>query len=127
MLRHSEAGWTNPKVISILAVVFLCGTAFGAALMRQYVHSHYRLPAPHDFIYQGQRVGFETLKRNLNLTPEQEQTVKAALDDFAKYYQTLEEQRDDVAEAGKRRIYAVLDPEQKRRFAELFKQRPENR
>jgi hypothetical protein len=127
MLRHSEAGWTNPKVLSILAVVFLCGAAFGAAMMRQYIHSHFSLPTVRDFIYQGHRVGFDTLKRTLNLTPQQEQTVEAALDDFAKYYQTLEEQREDVAEAGKRRIDAVLTPEQKRRFAQILKQPPEDR
>ena len=44
MLHRNEAGWTNPKVIAIIAVVFLCGSAFGAAAMREYIH--YRFPFP---------------------------------------------------------------------------------
>ena len=110
MLRH-EAGWANPKVIVILAVVFLSGAVFGAAAMRQYLHERLHLPSAHDFVYHGQRVGFDHLKGALNLSP-----------DFAKYYQNLEEQREDVTEAGKRKIFAVLTPDQKRRFDELFRE-----
>jgi Spy/CpxP family protein refolding chaperone len=120
MLHRNEAGWANSRVIIILAVVFLSGSVFGAAAMRQYLHTRFHLPAAHDFLYHGQRVGFENLKATLNLTPDQESTVKQVLDDFAKYYQNLEEQREDVAEAGKRRIFAVLTPDQKRRFNDLF-------
>jgi hypothetical protein len=90
--------------------------------MRQYLHHRFALPAAHDFIYRGHRLRFEDLRTELNLTPDQEQTVKSALDDFAKYYQNLEEQREDVTEAGKRRIYAVLDPDQKRRFETMFQE-----
>ena len=121
MLRH-EAGWANPKVIVILAVVFLSGSVFGAAAMRQYLHERLHLPSAHDFVYHGQRIGFDHLKGALNLSPDQEETVKQVLDDFAKYYQNLEEQREDVTEAGKRKIFAVLTPDQKRRFDELFRE-----
>jgi len=121
MLRH-EAGWANPKVIVILAVVFLAGSVVGAAAMRQYLHERLHLPAANDFVYRGQRVGFDHLKGALSLTPDQEETVKQVLDDFAKYYQNLEEQREDVTEAGKRKIFAVLTPDQKRRFDELFRE-----
>jgi Spy/CpxP family protein refolding chaperone len=123
-MLHHEAGWTNPKVIAILAVVFFCGSAFGAAAMREYFHHRFALPAAHDFPYRGHRIRFETLKTELNLSPDQEQTVKKVLDDFAKFYQNIEEQREDVTEAGKRKIYAVLDPQQKERFAALVQDRP---
>src|SRR4051812_33869390 len=98
MLRRDEAGWANARVIVILAVVFLSGSVFGAAAMRQYLHMRFQLPAAHDFVYKGQRVGFDNLKSSLRLTPDQESTVKQVLDDFAKYYQNLEEQREDVTE-----------------------------
>ncbi len=120
MLRREEAGAANPKVLAILAIVFLCGSVVGAALMREYMHWRLPLPAAHDFIYRGKRITFDTLKTDLNLSSDQEQTVKQALDDFAKYYQNLEEQREDVTETGKRRISSVLDPEQKRRFEMLI-------
>jgi hypothetical protein len=120
MLRQDEAGWANPKVLAILSVVFLCGAMVGAALMREYMHWRVPLPAAHDFIYNGKRISFEALRTDLNLSTDQEQTVKQALDDFAKYYQNLEEQREDVTETGKRRIVSVLTPEQKQRFEALL-------
>jgi Spy/CpxP family protein refolding chaperone len=121
MPHQRETGWANPKVITILAVVFLCGAAVGAAAMRQYLHRWFLVPATvqGSFIAHNHRVTFKTLKEDLNLTPAQEQTVKDVLDDFAKYYQNLEEQREDVTEAGKRRIDNVLDPQQKKKFQEL--------
>ena len=117
-------GWANPKVITILALVFLCGSAFGAAAMREYLHSRLFGPPAHAFVYHGRRLGFNTLKSDLGLTPVQEQAVKQVLDDFAKYYQNLEEQREDVSESGKKRIYGVLNPQQKQRFAELLHEPP---
>ena len=124
MLARNDVGWANPKVITILALVFLCGSAFGAAAMRQYLHSRFLMTASHAFVYHGRRVRFDTLKTDLALTPTQEQAVKQVLDDFAKYYQNLEEEREDVTESGKKRIYAVLDPQQKQRFAELLHESP---
>jgi hypothetical protein len=119
-LARNDVGWANPKLITILALVFLCGSAFGAAAMREYLHSRLFKPAAYDFVYHGRRLGFNTLKTDLGLSPVQEQAVKQVLDDFAKYYQNLEEQREDVTESGKKRIYAVLDPQQKERLAELL-------
>jgi hypothetical protein len=124
MLHRDEAGWTNPKVIAILAVVFLCGSVFGAAAMREFIHYRFPVPAAHDFLYHGRRVSFDTLKGQLNLSSAQEQTVEQVLDDFAKYYQNIEEQREDVTEQGKRKIYAILDPDQQKRFAELLHEPP---
>lgn len=121
---HRDASWSNPKVIAILAIVFLCGSAFGAAAMREYIHHWFPVPAAHDFIYHGRRISFDTLKGQLKLTGAQEQAVEQVLDDFAKYYQNLEEQREDVTESGKRRIYAALDADQQKRFAALLHEAP---
>jgi hypothetical protein len=109
MLHQGDTRWPNAQVIVILAVVFFSGSVVGAALMREYLHSRLHLPAAHDYIYSGHRIPFETLKSDLHLTH--------------KYYQNLEDQQEDVAEAGKRRIFAVLTPEQRQRFAELFHDR----
>ena len=123
MLRHEDAGWTNPRVIAILSIVFLCGSAFGAAIMREYLHSG-MAPPGHAFVYHGKQVSFDTLRSELHLTAAQEKTVSAALDDFAKYYQNLEEQREDVAATGKRRILGVLTASQQQRFYQLFNEHP---
>ena len=95
--------------------------------MREYLHTKMARPAGHDLTYHGKRVDFETMKKELGLSPAQEQTVSSALDDYAKYYQNLDEQRADVAEAGKRRILSVLDENQKQRFYRLFNEPPAQR
>ncbi len=66
-------------------------------------------------------LGCTQLKTRLQLTPDQAAIVARELDDYAKYYQNIEEEREDVAEHGKRRIFDVLNPEQKRLFLEIFR------
>lgn len=124
MLHRGDHGWANPKVIAILAVVFLFGTACGAAIMREYIHYRFMVPAAHDFIYHGRRVPFSTLKDQLNLDSNQERSVEQVLDDFAKYYQNLEEEREDVTESAKKKVYALLAPDQQQRFAQLLHEDP---
>jgi hypothetical protein len=43
------------------------------------------------------------------------------LDAYGKYYQNIEDEREDVAEHGKQRILSVLNPDQKKRFLDLLK------
>jgi hypothetical protein len=125
MVRHNDAGWSNPKVLAIVGVVFLCGAAFGSAVTRQYLHSKLFPPRQQQPIEVARHVGLARLKAELNLTPDQEKTVTKELDDYAKYYQNIEEQREDVAEHGKQRILDVLNDQQKKRFNEIFNRRPE--
>jgi len=123
MLRHEDAGWSNPRVLAILAVIFLCGAAVGSTVTRSYLHSrmfHPPLPPVHTGLDAAQRVGLENLKTALDLTPDQEKTVTKELDDYAKYYQNIEDERDDVAEHGKQRILDVLTPAQRKKFNAIF-------
>ena len=112
MMRHSDARWSNPKVLAIVALIFVCGAAVGSAVTRQYLHSK---------LFPQHRDQLARLKAELNLTPDQEKIVTKELDDYAKYYQNIEEQREDVAEHGKQRILDVLNDQQKKRFNEIFK------
>ena len=122
MHQQSEPGWSNPKVLTIFALIFLCGSAFGAALTRSYLHRH--LPPVRDrheaSIESAGHFGLEKLKTELNLTPEQSQFITQELDDYRKYYQNIEEERLDVAEHGKQRILDRLNDQQKRKFNDLF-------
>lgn len=120
MLRRDQAGWSNPRVLTILAVIFLCGAAFGSAVTRSYLHSHMFHPRSDRAIEMARSVGLQRLKTVLNLSPDQEHTVTAVLDDYGKYYQNIEDEREDVAELGKHRILAVLNPDQKKRFKQIF-------
>ncbi len=120
MLRNQKAGWSNPKVLSVLAIIFLCGAAFGSAVTRSYLHAHMFHPRSDRAIEMARQVGLQRLKTVLNLNTEQEHTVTAVLDDYGKYYQNIEDEREDVAELGKQRILAVLTPDQKKRFKQIF-------
>lgn len=42
------------------------------------------------------------------------------LDDYAKFYQNIEDEREDVAEYGSRRILSALTPEQRVQFNEMI-------
>lgn len=123
MLRRDEDGWANPKVLVIFAVIFLCGAAVGSALTHTFLHHG-------SFLHQRQYVGMEAAQHlglsklavMLDLTPEQQKTVMKELDDYAKYYQNIEDDRDDVAAHGKQHILNVLTPEQRKKFNAIYGQ-----
>jgi hypothetical protein len=95
----------------------LCGAACGAAITRSYLHSKMAT-------YGGQGhfelLNLKRLKAELSLTPDQERIVTKELDDYAKYYQNIEDEREDVAEHGRQRILSILTPDQKKQFNKLF-------
>jgi hypothetical protein len=122
MLRHTDAGWSNPKVLTIFALIFVCGLVIGAAITVAVLHRT-MLPKRTDHA-PAAKISVERLRRDLRLTPEQERFVTKELDDYAKYYQNIEEERQDVAEHGKQRILGILDPEQKKRFLQMFRSQP---
>lgn len=122
-MRQCDARWSNPKVLLICTVIFLCGAAVGSAITRTYLHARMFAPLPQQRVMEtARRIGLQRLKTELNLTPAQETTVTEVLDDYGKYYQNIEDEREDVAEHGKQRILSVLDERQKRRFNEIFGQ-----
>lgn len=114
-----DPSWSHPQVLTILAIVFVLGTAVGVAATHAYLHAHMmHRPAPI-------AVRLNALKSQLDLSPQQEAVVTKELDDYAKYYQNIEEERTDVAQHGKQRILSVLTPQQQKRFIELFEQLPQ--
>jgi hypothetical protein len=126
MLRH-DAAWSNPRVLAILTVVFFFGAAFGSVVTREYLHSHMFPPKRANTLEAVKTIGLGQLQSQLNLTPQQYRVVAQQLDEYAKYYQNIEdqqadieEQRANVAELGKQKILDVLNDDQKRRFNELF-------
>jgi len=114
-LRRSDAGWLNPRVLVTFALIFICGLMSGSIITDSILHSRMKQAQANG------DVGLNQLKVRLQLTPDQEAIVARELDDYAKYYQNIEEEREDVAEHGKRRILSVLNPEQKKMFLEIFR------
>jgi hypothetical protein len=115
-MSRSDVGWSNPRILLLFTAVFLCGLAVGAAATSSLFHGKWGPGA--------KRMDLATLRTELHLTPQQEVVVEKELDDYVKYYQNIEEEREDVAEHGKMRILSVLSPEQKQRFLELFGTEP---
>jgi hypothetical protein len=120
-VRSADASWANPKVLSIFALIFLCGVGAGAIATRTYLHARLFAPVESPFVLEAaKQVGLERLKHELKLTEVQAQTVAKVLDDYGKFYQNIEDEREDVAEYGKRRILDVLTPDQQHQFNEIF-------
>src|SRR3954451_1766416 len=117
MLREDDASWHNPKVLLILALIFMCGLGTGSAVTQYVVHSKIARS-------KSMASRLKDLKTSLMLTPDQQQIVNKELDDYAKYYQNIEEERANVARYGKERIFKVLTPEQQQKFNLLFEHLP---
>lgn len=107
-----------------MALVFLCGSLLGAAVVRTYIHSQAttRTPAV-PALETARHVGLATLKEQLNLSPAQEQVIMKILDDYGKFYQNIEDEREDVAEYGRKRLLETLTPEQRRHFDQMISQK----
>jgi hypothetical protein len=119
MLATDRIAWLNPRILTTLAMVFLCGALAGAITMRTTFRD--RGPRSSSVYWQDDRTGFsyDTLRKELNLTPQQSERLKVILDDFVKYHQDLEAQIEDVRATGRNRILQMLTPEQRRRFEKL--------
>jgi hypothetical protein len=128
MAREDDAGWSNPKVLVIFAFIFLCGTSFGAVVMRAYVHRHMQpvaavaAPVKNSAANMdaASKLGLAQLVKELNLSGPQKETVMAVLDEYGKFYQNIEDQRQDVARHGERRILDCLDDTQKQQFEKML-------
>ncbi len=114
----AATGWRNPKVIALLSLVFLTGSAAGALGFR-YVNRQAVRQGP-SWKEGGREISLQKFRRELDLSSEQALEVEAVLDDFMMYYQTLQAQMDDVRANGKDRIVRILKPEQRERFGRMM-------
>jgi Spy/CpxP family protein refolding chaperone len=115
----------NARVAGTLVLVFLAGVATGMVGMRYGLH---------DQIHRGPQTGstvLEHFRKELELSPEQTTRLAAVLDDYQHYYQSLEdqiedlrlrEQIEDLRSTGKSRILEILNPEQREKFEKMSKE-----
>jgi Spy/CpxP family protein refolding chaperone len=101
-----------------MVLVFLVGAVVGALAMNLGVHKGLHRAA--FWSATGKDISLHQLQKDLDLTPEQTDQLKSALDDFSRYYQ-------DVLAIGKTSIYKILSPEQKRKFDRLVNEAQEKR
>jgi len=120
MVAAERAPWQNPRILSTLMLVFLAGAATGALVMklspRELVHRARAVPARsshRDEVLQQFKTGLE-------LSDAQTQKLALLLDDYSQYYESVQEQLDDLRATGKTRIMAILNPEQREKFEKML-------
>lgn len=111
--------WRNPKIVSLLLLVFLSGAITGALSMRFGIHQLLHHSGP-SWKEGGKEISLQRFRKELNLSEEQAEQMEIVLDDFMTYYQTLQAQMDDVRSTGKARILRILNDGQKQKFERLL-------
>ncbi len=115
----NRAPWQNPKILYTLIFVFLSGAVVGAMSMRFGFAPERHRPGPY-WREGGREISLQRFRTELNLDQDQSKQIEGVLDDFVKYYQTLQEQMDDVRATGKERILRILHDDQKVKFERMM-------
>jgi hypothetical protein len=97
-----------------LILVFLCGAVAGALVLSLTRDSWGHNARPTSATLSSMSVA--EMKANLNLTDDQTRQLTSILDDFSHYY-------DNLLADGNSRILEILNPEQKKQFAEMLQHR----
>ena len=119
-VASERATWQNPRIFSTLLLVFLAGAAAGAVSMKFGLHDilhHPAAPASKEAVLQ-------KFRTDLNLTPAQADRISLVLDDYRHYYQSVQDQLDDIRATGKMRILQELDPSQRDKFQKMMGEIP---
>lgn len=115
-----RATWQNPRIFSTLLFVFLAGATTGAVSMKFGLHQVlHRSSVP-----TSKEGVLEKFRTELNLTPTQTQKISLILDDYRQYYQSVQDQEDDIRSTGKMRILQELNPAQRDKFQKLMGEIP---
>jgi len=62
----------------------------------------------------------QNFKTKLELTDEQTEQIAMVLEDYRQYYESLQEQLDDLRSTGRNRILQVLAPPQREKFEKMM-------
>lgn len=119
MVAAERAPWQNPRILTTLMLVFLAGAATGAISMRLGVHGWLHPPAAASHPATRDAV-LNRFKTELDLDRAQTEKLSLVLDDYRQYYESLQEQLDDLRSTGKTRILQILNPEQRIKFQKMM-------
>lgn len=115
---NQTASCWKPKILLSLALIFLCGAASGALVMRLVVHNVVRdaeLNSKPDV-----EKALDRMTKDLDLTSEQRRELETVLDDFVMYVQSVQAQMEDVRATGKQRILRILNDKQRQKFEKML-------
>ncbi|MBZ5605878.1 MAG: hypothetical protein LAO79_26565 [Acidobacteriia bacterium] len=122
MVAAERAPWQNPRILTTLMVVFLAGAATGAVSMQFGLHRLLHRPpaATSRPVAQNRDAILNQFKTELGLSEPQAEKLALVLDDYRQYYQSLQDQLDDLRATGKNRIMAILDDDQRQKFEKMM-------
>jgi hypothetical protein len=117
----AQAPWQNFRVISTLTLVFLAGAASGALWMQLGLHERlHRVVSNASPVSTTQDSLLERFNTELGLSQDQSHKIAAVLADYSQYYQSLQDQLDDVRATGRTQIMQILNPDQRERFEKIM-------
>lgn len=122
MAAAQRAPWQNPRIVMTLTLVFLAGAAAGALSMSFGLHDklHRAVAAPVPSRETAREETLNKFRAQLDLDGAQTQKLGLVLDDYSQYYQSLEDQLDDLRATGKTRIMQILNADQRAKFEKMM-------
>jgi hypothetical protein len=120
MTHPASAPWQNPRVVSTLVLVFLAGGSAGALTMRLGFHEKLHPSVAIASREPSREAVLQNFKTKLGLSTEQTDQIAMVLEDYRQYYESLQDQLDDLRATGRNRIVQVLDPAQREKFEKMM-------
>ena len=120
----NKASIGNPRIASTLLLVFLAGGAIGMLSMQYGLHDrlHKTVAAaslPHES-GKGKEAVLQNFKTKLDLSQDQTDQIAVVLEDHRHYYESLQDQLDDLRSTGRTRIVQILQPGQREKFEKMM-------
>lgn len=115
-----KAPWRQPRILSTLLLVFLAGAASGALSMHLGLHDRLGGGFSSATRDPSSELVLRKFQSELDLTGDQSEKLAMVLDDYRQYYQSLQDQLEDLRSTGKNRILAILNPDQRDRFEKIM-------
>jgi hypothetical protein len=120
MVASERATWQNLRILSTLFLVFVAGAAVGGLAMQLGLHDKLHRTASAATREPNRDVVLQKFKTELQLSGAQTEGIALVLEDYGKYYQSLQDQLDDLRLTGKTRILQILNPDQRARFEKMM-------
>jgi hypothetical protein len=121
MVAVERAPWQNPRILSTLLLVFIFGATAGALSMRLGLHQKLHRPVAAAPSHEtGREAALQKFRTELDLSGAQADKIGLVLDDYSLYYQSLQDQLDDLRSTGKTRILQILNADQRAKFEKIM-------
>ena len=118
----NKASIGNPRIASTLLLVFLAGAATGMLGMRYGLHDRLHKAVASAALPKdaSREAVLQEFKTKLDLSQEQTDRIAVVLEDYRHYYESLQDQLDDLRSTGRTRIVQILQPSQRDKFEKMM-------